>query len=125
MVCMKKHLIIFLLLRQSLVYVVWCYKLLYITLVAFYIYGHTYKISELRKRLMVRYEEAINNILLSVQTARLVHCSKLISAQTARLVLSFSANSSAGTLVHCSKLVSAQTTRLVLSFNANSSAGTL
>ncbi len=36
--------------------------------------GHTYKISELRKRLMVRYEEAINNFP------------------------SFSANSSAGTL---------------------------
>ena len=37
--------------------------------------------------------------ILSVQTARLVHCSKLIAAQTAQLVLyPFSANSSAGTL---------------------------
>jgi hypothetical protein len=35
---------------------------------------------------------------LSVQTARLVHCSKLISVKTAQLALSFSANCSAGSL---------------------------
>ncbi len=96
--------------------------------------------------------------LFSVQTARLVHCSEVITAQTAPLVLTFSASSSADAyfqckqlgwytvvnlsqhkqfgwcfilsvqtarLVHCSEVITAQTAPLVLTFSASSSADTL